>query len=303
MKKLGLATALLLAMTGAQAYQFEVQGQSEYIDTTENSKNYTGGVEGTYYLKDVDSSKGPLAEAAFINQASNVSLAYNYAKYDTKNGQNYNINNYGVKAEAYVPAGNVPYIPVPVYASASYNHTDTDGKNNISRDDNGDRFAVEVGAIVIPNLLVAAGYTSVPTQFSMDTFGIMSSGILAADIESSVAIRDKRDAGTIRAKYVGPITGTNMSFGFETAATIGDMTVYGLKSDLYLNNKLSVGMKFLGTGAKASTVGFDQAWGADVNYFITPAVGVGVSYLHADSKNSTAFLDTDTVGLNAKFRF
>ena len=39
MKKLGLATALLLAMTGAQAYQFEVQGQSEYIDNTVNDKN------------------------------------------------------------------------------------------------------------------------------------------------------------------------------------------------------------------------------------------------------------------------
>ena len=40
MKKLGLATALLLAMTGAQAYQFEVQGQSEYIDNTVNDKNF-----------------------------------------------------------------------------------------------------------------------------------------------------------------------------------------------------------------------------------------------------------------------
>ncbi len=38
MKKLGLATALLLAMTGAQAYQFEVQGQSEYIDNTVNDQ-------------------------------------------------------------------------------------------------------------------------------------------------------------------------------------------------------------------------------------------------------------------------
>jgi len=36
MKKLGLATAVLLAMTGAHAYQFEVQGQSEYVDTTAN---------------------------------------------------------------------------------------------------------------------------------------------------------------------------------------------------------------------------------------------------------------------------
>ncbi len=34
MKKLGLATALVLAMTGAHAYQFEVQGQSEFLDTS-----------------------------------------------------------------------------------------------------------------------------------------------------------------------------------------------------------------------------------------------------------------------------
>ncbi len=51
MKKLGLATAVLLAMTGAHAYQFEVQGQSEYVDTTANDKNFTGTAQGTYYLK------------------------------------------------------------------------------------------------------------------------------------------------------------------------------------------------------------------------------------------------------------
>ena len=76
MKKLGLATALLLAMTGAQAYQFKKQPDHRYS----NDKDFTGGVQGTYYLKDVDSSKGPLAEAAFLNQASNVSVAYNYGE-------------------------------------------------------------------------------------------------------------------------------------------------------------------------------------------------------------------------------
>lgn len=50
-EKLGLATAVLLAMTGAHAYQFEVQGQSEYVDTTANDKNFTGDVAGTFYLK------------------------------------------------------------------------------------------------------------------------------------------------------------------------------------------------------------------------------------------------------------
>jgi hypothetical protein len=79
MKKLGLATALLLAMTGAHAYQVEVQGQSEFLDATVNDKDFTGAAQGTY-LKNVDASKGPLAEAAFLNQASNVSAAYSFAK-------------------------------------------------------------------------------------------------------------------------------------------------------------------------------------------------------------------------------
>ena len=29
----------------------EVQGQSEYVDTTANDKNFTGDVAGTFYLK------------------------------------------------------------------------------------------------------------------------------------------------------------------------------------------------------------------------------------------------------------
>ena len=44
MKKLGLATALVLAMTGAHAYQFEVQGQSEFLDTKQNDKDFNTGV-------------------------------------------------------------------------------------------------------------------------------------------------------------------------------------------------------------------------------------------------------------------
>jgi hypothetical protein len=101
MKKLGLATALLLAMTGAQAYQFEIQGQSEALDSNDENRdfnNYTVGGQATYYFKNVDASKGPLAEAAFVNQASNVALGYNFANLDDTKSQNV-----GVKAEAYVP--------------------------------------------------------------------------------------------------------------------------------------------------------------------------------------------------------
>ena len=290
MKKLGLATALLLAMTGAQAYQFEVQGQSEYIDNTVNDKNFTGAVQGTYYFKNVDATKGPLAEAAFLNQASNFSLAYNYGEYD-EDGLDIVSHTYGAKAEAYVPTK-----LVPVYASAAYNHTITDGKGG-QDNDNGDRYALELGAIVAPNFLVAVGYTSVADQYSLDAFNILANGVAKAALESGTIDQDQ-DAITARTKYVGAIDGTNMAVGFEAGLVYGEDTMYNLKTDLYLTPALSVGASYVETSADSVV---DSAWGANVNYFITPAVAVGASYVNANAVGEA--VDTQTVGVNAKFRF
>lgn len=291
MKKLSLATSLLLAMTGAQAYQFEVQGQSEFIDNTVNEQNFTGAVQGTYYFKNVDATKGPLAEAAFVNQASNVSLAYNYGEYDEA-GLDIVSHTYGAKAEAYVPTS-----IVPVYASASYSHTINDSKNELATDDQGDRYALELGAVIVPNFLVAVGYTSVADQASYDAFNILSNGVAIAALEADT-ISDKKDAITARTKYVGAIDGTNMSIAFESGIVYGRDTAYNFKTDLYLTPALNVGVSYAKTSADVTN---DNAWGANVNYFITPAVAVGASYVNANAEGSDR--DTQTVGVNAKFRF
>ena len=293
MKKLGLATALLLAMTGAQAYQFEVQGQAEYIDTTANDKDFTGGVQGTYYLKNVDSTKGPLAEAAFLNQASNVSVAYNYGEVGSK-GTDVVAHNFGAKAEAYVPTK-----VVPVYASASYSHTILDSKNANNTDNNGDRYALEIGALPTQNFLVAVGYTSVADQAAVDAFNVMGNGVAKAAAEATTIGQDQ-DAITARTKYVGAIDDTNMAIGFESGIIYGDDTAFQLKTDLFVTPKLSVGASY----AESSFAGTpDSAWGANVNYFITPAVAVGASYVNANANAEEVALDTQTVGVNAKFRF
>ena len=293
MKKLGLATALLLAMTGAQAYQFEVQGQAEYIDTTANDKDFTGGVQGTYYLKNVDSTKGPLAEAAFLNQASNVSVAYNYGEVGSK-GTDVVAHNFGAKAEAYVPTK-----VVPVYASASYSHTILDSKNANNTDNNGDRYALEIGALPTQNFLVAVGYTSVADQAAVDAFNVMGNGVAKAAAEATTIGQDQ-DAITARTKYVGAIDDTNMAIGFESGIIYGDDTAFQLKTDLFVTPKLSVGASY----AESSFTGTpDSAWGANVNYFITPAVAVGASYVNANANAEEVALDTQTVGVNAKFRF
>lgn len=297
MKKLGLATALLLAMTGAQAYQFEVQGQSEFIDNTANEQDFTGAVQGTYYFNNVDASKGPLAEAAFLNQASNVSAAYTYGEDGQEFGDRTVHHTFGVKGEAYIPTK-----VVPAYASASYSHTIADNKAG-KADDNGDRYALELGALLIPNFLVAVGYTSVADQTSYDAFNMFNNGVAKAALESET-IADKKDAITARTKYVGAIDGTNMSIGFESGLVYGEDTAYNLGTTLFLNPQLSVGASYMESSFAGSP---DKAWGANVNYFITPAVAVGASYVNANYEANLAqnsqVSDTQTIGVNAKFRF
>ncbi|WP_213686529.1 porin Omp33-36 [Acinetobacter sp. WY4] len=297
MKKLGLATALLLAMTGAQAYQFEVQGQSEFIDNTANEQDFTGAVQGTYYFNNVDASKGPLAEAAFLNQASNVSAAYTYGEDGQEFGDRTVHHTFGVKGEAYIPT-NV----VPAYASASYSHTIADNKAG-DVDGNGDRYALELGALLIPNFLVAVGYTSVADQTSYDAFNMFNNGVAKAALESGT-INEDQDAITARTKYVGAIDGTNMSIGFESGLVYGEDTAYNLGTTLFLNPQLSVGASYMESSFAGSP---DKAWGANVNYFITPAVAVGATYVNANYEANLAqnsqVSDTQTIGVNAKFRF
>ena len=288
MKKLGLATALLLAMTGANAYQFEVQGQAETIDAVAaNDKDFSAGGQATYYFKNVDASKGPLAEAAFINQASNVSVAYNYAQVFEYENQNY-----GIKGEAYYPTSIVP----AAYASLSYNAAYNDGKYG-ETDDHGDRWALEVGSVVAPNFLVAVGYTNVASQDVLDTFKIINKGIFQANIETDT-IDEDQDAITARTKYVGAIDGTPMSIGFETGIVYGDATAFELKTDLYLNSQISGGVSY---AESSYDFGPKSAWGVNANYFVTPAIALGASYVNANVVGADA--DVQTVGLNAKLRF
>lgn len=288
MKKLGLATALLLAMTGANAYQFEVQGQAETIDAVAaNDKDFSAGGQATYYFKNVDASKGPLAEAAFINQASNVSVAYNYAQVFEYENQNY-----GIKGEAYFPTSIVP----AAYASLSYNAAYNDGKYG-ETDDHGDRWALEVGSVVAPNFLVAVGYTNVASQDVLDTFKIINKGIFQANIETDT-IDEDQDAITARTKYVGAIDGTPMSIGFETGIVYGDATAFELKTDLYLNSQISGGVSYAESSYDFTP---ESAWGVNVNYFVTPAIALGASYVNANVVGANA--DIQTVGVNAKLRF
>ena len=125
----------------------------------------------------------------------------------------------------------------------------------------------------------------------------MANGVVKS-VGETATIGEDQDAITARTKYVGAIDGTNMAIGFESGLVYGDDTAYNLGTTLFVTPKLSVGASY----AESSFAGTpDSAWGANVNYFITPAVAVGASYVNANAEQLA--LDTQTVGVNAKFRF
>ena len=79
MKKIALATAVAavcsVGVAQADTYNWEVQGNYTNIDN--GFADVDGyGIDGTYYFQEVDDSKGPFSEAAFLNKASSVTLGY-----------------------------------------------------------------------------------------------------------------------------------------------------------------------------------------------------------------------------------
>lgn len=307
MKYLNLTTLLLLSVTTAQAYQVEITNKIEYYDAELNDGNINGSISGTYYFNELNNTKGPLAEAAFLNQASNVSLAYNYGQISSDiKFLNYKIGkikseqqSYGIKAETYLPT---PW--VPVYLNASYHHAINELNTQINskqskKNDQGDRYALEVGAMLSPNFLVSLGYTSVADNESLDTFNIINHGLMNALMESRT-IDSKKDAITVRTKYVGPIQGTDMSLGFEASLISAEDTMYQLTSDLYLTPKLNVGVTYSNASYRSQTVP-NSAISPHINYYITPAINVGLNYVYADGKNGAQ--DAQLGSIIAKYRF
>ena len=233
MKKLTLSTALLAALavsSTAQAYQFELNGGAEYahiITHVNHDNTEAAGVGGsaTIYLKDVDSKKGPLAEAAFVNQASSVTGGYSYLQGDSSTGD--------VKAhvlsaggEFYVPSsliglGNA--LPVTFYAAgnASRAKIESDPSNAFG-------FNAEVG--LIPNqlsfgtLLLTAGVTGYHDNLDSELDPTFRAKLLTKFYQNDVNLEG------------------HVQLGGDDRSNFGNKyNIIGVSGDFYADSTFSVG--------------------------------------------------------------
>ena len=150
MKKLAIASALLsaLAVTGtANAYQAEVGAAAAYVDPDNGGSGSAFGVDGTYYFNPVQTRNAPLAEAAFLDRASNVNVQATFADRGDLDS-----NTYGIGAEVFVPNSDF-------YLSGNISKNEAERFNILGQKYDFDTtyYSAEVGYLPAPGLLIAAG--------------------------------------------------------------------------------------------------------------------------------------------------
>ena len=308
MNKQSLLAALLTSIIGmnANAYQTEISGFYEYTDIKESDLEdhqvNTGSLNGKYYFNPVQTRNAPLAEAAFLDKASNIGLGYTYAKesgnypftfifgtplVDVDYKQEFKA--LGINGEFFIPNSQF-------YISGSLHKTEIEAEaiskasnesfKYASEDGNG--YAFEAGFLPFNGLLVAVGVADLSESFDpiqAAKYGFITTYANAA----AVSGEDDDKAVTLRAKYVSEMGGyyTNL----EAQSYIGDETTYRLAADLYLDPTLSIGASLADSTADES----ETIFSVRAQKYFTPQVAVGINYTTVDN--------TDSFGINGTFRF
>lgn len=208
MKKLAIASALLstLAITGtANAYQAEVGVSAGVIDPDHASTQGIYGVEGTAYFKPVQTRNAPLAEAAYLDRASNVKAQYNYSKVDDTK-----LHNYSAGVEYFVPNSDF-------YLSGDIGRKDLKMKHASNFDTT--VYSAEIGYLPAPGLLIAAGVKGYDNDIKSHT------------------------APSVRAKYVTALP-NGQDINVEAGATFGDIKDYHVAADYFIDKTFSVGADY-----------------------------------------------------------
>jgi hypothetical protein len=209
MKKLLLSAVIAaVSMNAAHAYQVSLSGDVGYNQTNNNINSDATGITagGTYYFKNVSSSSGPLAEAAFIQRASSISANYNYT-YAENDFAHRNINQVGIGGQLYVPNSDF-------YAAAGVTHINGQGNST-----NGGAYNLSVGILPINDLLLTVG------------------------LVSTYDLPNNETDPTIHAKYLTKI-GVN-DVNIEGGARFGNHdNSYNLRGDYYLDRTLSIGATY-----------------------------------------------------------
>lgn len=251
-KKTALIAGIGLALSAtAQAdYRWEANaaaGVTNWDYGQDDGDVDTFGVNGSFYFKPVDTSKGPLGEAAFLDHSSSVTLGYVYTDaddiVDDLDGDEYAING------RYVLDADIPLIFEGSYLRNEPNDAEVD------------TYSLGLGAYVTDNTTVVITYADADVDDGGDTDGWQ------AGVEH---VWTWTDGGV---KLGGNIGYVNVDDG-------DDIDVYNIAATWYITNNL--GLKF-STGYTELSNNEFLSTDVSVEWFINETIALTALVGYAES--------------------
>jgi hypothetical protein len=274
MKKYALAAAVALSVSGlasAGEYQFEVNGLYNESEMGRVDID-TWGIGGTFYLEAVNDSKGPLAEAAFLNKASFINAGYSDTEIKSRGLGKVDGDAFVIGGEYVIPEGNF-------ILGASYSNGDIDGLDIKS-------YGLTVGKYLNDNTSLRFNYINDDDDLSdtdTDTFELKLHH-LTGDINNGMQI------------------GVDASIGYaDTDSRAGDYDAwaFGVGADLYLTRQFSLGagVQVIAGDKEAKGDGYDLR----AQYFFMPQFAVSLSYSELDLDSAPDDFEGWTIALTGRF--
>jgi hypothetical protein len=294
---------LALSVTAQADYRWELGGDYTMGQTdTEIKDRNTGATDsnnvdtdigrlnGTWYMENVDTSKGPLSEAAFLDHASNITVFGSDGEIQLSEVQGGNLSDedgqrYGVESR-YVAEG--PGWKLSGWlVDLGYNRFEP-GDQQINN------YNIGIGNYVTPNTTVVLnyGHTSVNLDNNLSGQDDPDADSYSLDLEHMFLMSH----GGFKARA---------SAGRTTTSNVDDIDTYQLGGTWYFTNNIGIGADYLNTGANGYEV---QGWQVNSEWFINEAFAINLAYsqLDPDDIEFTNFRleqEVDAVTLGAKVRF
>jgi len=262
-------------------FDYETKNSPLNIDDDNDVDIFSVG--GTYFLENVDTSKGPLGEAAFLDHASYFSLGFTDGEIDISNaddedGQTYTAD---MRYVAEGPGWKLSGVIVDV---------------GFERAEPGDRevdtWSLGVGSYITQNTTIVLGYENVNVNNGGDA------DRWGADIQHFFAF----DNGGLMTRANG---------GKTVVSGIDDPTTWGLGATWYIGNNWGFGFDY----TKEDASGFEvDGYSVNAEWFITENFAVELAYSDIEpddinladvGESGGGKLETsyDEIGISALYRF
>jgi hypothetical protein len=269
-KKTLIAAGLGLALSSAaQAeYQFELGANTHTGDIevgTVDADRESFGLTGTYYLNSVNTDKGPLAEAAFLDRASSIQIDLSTGEIDGDGGK--------VDIDSYSVDSRLVSKETGWLVDLGYRF------DEIENNDEFDTFSIGAGKYVLENTAVVLSYAKSDADLGddADTYGLgvehlwhLAQG--AIKLDASIARIDAENSD--------------------------DVDVWGLGGTYYVTPKL-------GFGANYSLADSDETelenWSLFAKWFVTEQIELSLAY--TEQEDDEFDFESDAIMFNANVRF